>query len=160
MAQKEFKLPPIGQVGIMVRDIHAAMEHYTRVLGIGPFTLHTNSAPPLRVKYRGHPASYKCHVAIAHHNGIAVELIQYLEGDTIHRDFAQYRGEGLEHLGFYVPNLDEALAAMAERGIGVVQSAEGLGAAGDGRYAYVDSTAAIGTILEFIQPSSDRKMFQ
>ncbi len=156
MLPSDFDLPPVGQIGIVVRDVKTAMDHYSRILGIGPWTVHTNSAPPLVCTYKGRPANYRVVVAMARAGSLTFELIQYLEGDTIHRDFAKSRGEGVEHIGMYVPNLDEALAAMRKAGVSVLQQADGTGYSRDGRYAYLDTEATLGTVLEFIQPASQR----
>ncbi len=157
MVIPESGLGRIGQLGIVVRDIQASMEHYWRDLGIGPWKVYTNGSPPLRnVTYYGRPASYRVRVALAHTESMVFELIQYLEGDSIHRDFLAAQGEGIEHVGIYVPNLDEPLSRLRSQGLTVLQSADGLGAIGDGRYAYLDTRSTLGTVLELIQAPSQR----
>jgi hypothetical protein len=83
-----------------------------------------------------------------------MELIQYLSGETIHGDFFNSGRVGVEHVGIYVSNLQEALKPYIENGIGILQSAEGMGLKGDGCYAYLDTESIMGTILELIQSSS------
>jgi methylmalonyl-CoA/ethylmalonyl-CoA epimerase len=157
MVIPDLGLGRVGQLGIVVRDIKASMEHYWGVLGIGPWKVYTNGPPPLRnVTYYGRPAFYRVRVALAQTESVVVELIQYLEGDSIHRDFLATHGEGIEHVGVYVPNLDESLARLQSQGLTVLQSADGLGAIGDGRYAYLDTRPTLGTILELIQAPSQR----
>lgn len=157
MVISDLGLGRIGQLGIVVRDIKASMEHYWHALGIGPWKAYTNSAPPLRnVTYYGRPAAYRVRVALAQTESVVVELIEYLEGDSIHRDFLATHGEGVEHVGIYVPDLDAAMARLRSQDLTVLQSAEGLGASGDGRYAYLDTRAALGTVLELIQAPSRR----
>jgi methylmalonyl-CoA/ethylmalonyl-CoA epimerase len=157
MVISDLGLGRVGQLGIVVRDIKASMEHYWGVLGIGPWKVYTNSAPPLRnVTYYGRPASYRVRVALAHTESVVVELIEYLEGDSIHRDFLATHGEGVEHLGIYVPSLEEPLARLRSHGLTVLQSADGLGAKGDGRYVYLDTRSTLGTILELIQTPTQR----
>lgn len=147
---------PIGQVGMVVRDLDAAMEGFWRNAGIGPWKVYVNGAPPIRCLYRGQPADYRVRVALARSGSLVIELIQYLSGDTIHRDFLDSGREGVEHLGIFVPDLDAALQPYLESGVAVLQSAEGMGARGDGRYAYLDTESAFGTILELIQQSTER----
>jgi methylmalonyl-CoA/ethylmalonyl-CoA epimerase len=157
MVTSDLGLGRVGQIGIVVRDIRASIEAYWRTLGIGPWKVYTNGPPPLRnVTYYGRPASYRVRVALAHTETGVVELIQYLEGDSIHRDFLATHGEGVEHLGIYVPNLDEALAPYRSQGLTVLQSADGLGMSGDGRYVYLDTRSSMGTILELIQTPTQR----
>ncbi len=146
----------VGQLGIVVRDIQASMEQYWRILGIGPWRVYTNGPQLRNVTYHGRPASYRVRVALAHAESMVYELIQYLEGESIHRDFLAARGEGIEHVGIYVSNLDEPLARLRSQGVTVLQSADGLGAKGDGRYAYLDTQSALGLVLELIQAPSER----
>ena len=157
MVIPDLALTRVGQLGIVVRDIQASMEHYWRVLGVGPWKVYTNGPPPLRnVTYYGRPASYRVRVALAQTESVVIELIQFLEGDSIHRDFLAAKGEGIEHVGVYVANLDEPLTRLRNQGLTVLQSADGLGALGDGRYAYLDTRFTLGTILELIQAPSLR----
>ena len=157
MVTPDLGLSRVGQLGIVVRDIKASMEHYWSVLGIGPWKVYTNGPPPLRnVTYYGRPASYRVRVALAQTESVVVELIQYLEGDSIHRDFLATQGEGVEHVGIYVPDLDAHMARLRSQGLTVLQSADGLGSSGDGRYVYFDTRSALGTVLELIQAPSRR----
>ena len=144
----------IGQVSTVVRDLEVAMKGYMQTAGIGPWNVYTNSAPPLRCIYRGHPANYKVRVAIARSDQLQMELIQYLEGESIHRDFLASGREGLEHVGVFVLDLSQALVPYKKMGIGILQQGAGLGMSGDGCYAYLDTEKMIGTILELIQPAS------
>ncbi len=151
MEKKEFTQVPIGQIGIVVPDVDAAVEWYSNALGIGPWRRQINSAPPLEVTYKGRPANYKVKLAVAQCGSVAIELIQYVDGDTIHRDFSQSQGAGVEHLGVYVPNLEEAMAPYLKAGVTVLQRADRLGWSRDGCYAYLDTRPVLGTILELIQ---------
>ena len=86
-----------------------------------------------------------------------MELIQPLEGDSIQRDWLEERGEGLHHIAVVVPSVAQAIEAMAALGYPLMQSGTGFGVGGDGdgAYAYIDTTAALGLIVEAIeQPSS------
>jgi len=152
-------LPPhipivIQQVGLVVRDLEKAMQNYCRTAGLGPWNVYTTGAPPLSCVYHGHPASYQIRMATAKSGPLQVELIEYISGDTIHRDFLASGREGIEHVGVFVPNLEQALQPYQDLGVGILQRAEGLGVNKDGCYAYLDTEAILGTILEFIQSSS------
>ncbi len=145
----------IGQIGMVVSDLELAMDRYWTTAGIGPWNVYTTGAPPLRCTYRGRPAQYKIRLATTSSGPVQMELIQYLSGDTIHRDFLASRGGGIEHVGTFVPDLEGALRYYEAVGIGILQRADGLGVRGDGRYAYLDTEAILGTILELIQSSTE-----
>jgi catechol 2,3-dioxygenase-like lactoylglutathione lyase family enzyme len=144
----------IGQIGLVVKDLESAMESFWWTAGIGPWSIFSASAPPLSCIYHGHPANYKVRMATAMSGPVVMELIEYISGDTIHRDFLATGRQGVEHVGIYVADLEEALQPYLDRGIGILQRADGMGVSGDGRYAYLDTEASMGTILELIQSSS------
>jgi hypothetical protein len=148
------KQPPISQIGIVVRDLESAMEDFCYKAGIRPWNIYTNSAPPLRCVYHGHPSSYTVRVAVAKSGQMQIELIEYLEGDSIHRDFLDSKRTGVEHLGIFVPDLEAALKPYKDMGVGILQQVEGFGSSKDGRFAYLDSEPYFGTILELIQRPS------
>jgi catechol 2,3-dioxygenase-like lactoylglutathione lyase family enzyme len=152
----ELGLAPIGQVGLVVRDLEGAMEGFWRTFGIGPWKVYTNSAPPLRCSYRGRPVSYRMRVALAQSGPLVIELLQYLDGECLHRDFMETGRDGLEHLGIYVPQLDRAVAHLQSRGLELLQIAHGIGVHGDGGYAFLDTERTLGAILELIQAPSER----
>jgi hypothetical protein len=144
----------IGQVSSVVNNLETAMDGYISAVGIGPWNVYTNSAPPLRCSYHGRPANYKVRVAIARSEQVQMELIEYLEGESIHRDFLASGRIGVEHVGVFVPNLEQALKPYLEAGIEILQQGSGLGLSSDGCYAYLDTLSILGTILELIQPAS------
>lgn len=144
----------IGQIGVVVKNLDVAMESYWRTAGIGPWNIFTTGAPPLSCLYHGQPANYKIRLATARSGPLQMELIEYISGDTIHRDFLASGRIGIEHVGIYVPDLEQALQSYQARNIGILQRADGMGMTGDGRYAYLDTEPILGTILELIQSSS------
>ncbi len=144
----------VEQIGVVVPDLERAMQSYWQSCGIGPWMVYTNSAPPLTCIYRGRPANYKVRVALAVSGQVQMELIEFIEGDTIHRDFLRSGQQGIEHFGVFVPDLDEALKPFIKKGISILQQVNGLGLSKDGRYAYLDTQATLGTVLELIQKST------
>jgi Glyoxalase/Bleomycin resistance protein/Dioxygenase superfamily len=150
----QFAQPTVGQIGIVVPHLEPAIEGFDKTAGIGPWKIFTNSAPPLKCFYHGYPASYKVRVAIARSGQIQVELIEYLEGDSFHRDFLASGRQGPEHIGVFVTDLDASLKTYTDQGIQVIQQVDGLGQSKDGRYAYLDTEKIFGTVLELIQESS------
>lgn len=148
----------VNQVSSVVKDLEAAMDNYWHTAGIGPWNVYTNSAPPLRCFYHGHPSNYKVRVAIARSGEVQMELIEYLEGESIHRDFINSGRTGLEHVGTFVADLDQALEPYQAMGIAILQQGAGLGLSGDGRYAYLDTEPILGTILELIQSATQASL--
>ena len=146
----------ISQIGIIVRDLVAGMDHYGALMGLGPWRVHVSSAPPIRCTYEGREVSYSARIAMARAGSILVELIQPLEGESTYHDFLAEHGEGLHHFAVDVSDMDQACRPFTEQGIGVLQSGEGGGESKDGRYVYLDTRATLGAILEFRQPPTVR----
>ena len=136
-------------VGVVVRDMEKTMGFLSSALGIGPWDTNERHYPPEQVLVGKGPFAYR--VAFASLGPIQLELIEVLEGETIHSEFLRTHGEGLHHIGFRVPDVDAVVGPLEERGVGVVQSAFREGA----RYAYMDPAELGGIMLEFVQRAGE-----
>lgn len=144
----------IGQIALVVRDLDAALAHWTRV-GIGPWRIYTFGPHLLqRMTFRGREQPYAMRLALAAVGSLNYELIQPVQGPNTYEEFLTTRGEGLHHLGYYVDDIDAAIAAMAAQGYPLLQSGHGLGLDGDGAYAYFDTERDFGCVLEAIRRPS------
>lgn len=141
------KLPPVEQIGIIVRDIDKAVEYYEKVLGWGPFNISEVSLEGCL--YRGKPTDVRLKLAMAQSGPIEIELIQVLDGESIHSEFLREKGEGMQHVRFTVDNLDEILAEWAKDGIEPVwqHSMPEIGVS----WAYVNTDRLGGVMFELIQ---------
>jgi len=141
------KLPPVEQVGIVVKDIEKTIEFYESVLGLGPFKVYDYGE--MEYTFRGRPARSRMKIAFAKSGPLEIELIQVLSGETPHSEFLAERGEGLHHLRFHVDDLDGMLAELAKEGIEPVwwKKLPELGIS----FAYLDSDKTGGVILELIE---------
>lgn len=140
-------LPPVEQIGIIVKDIDKTIEYYVKVLGWGPFNI--SEVALEGCLYRGKPTDVKLKMAMAQSGSIEIELIQVLDGESIHSEFLRERGEGIQHVRFSVNNLDEILAQWAEDGIEPVwqHSFPELGIS----WAYVDTDQVGGVMTELFE---------
>ena len=143
----------IDQVAVVVRDLDAAMERYAAHLGIGPWKVYTYGTHRMHtITFRGRDQPYVMKLALAQVGATQYELIEPLKGPTTYHEFLEQRGEGLHHLGYYVADIDAEIARMAALGYPLLQSGRGFGADGDGAYAYFDTAADFGCIVEAITP--------
>ena len=108
-------LGKLSHIGIVVRDIDKAMDYYGSVFGLGSFT--TEIYDLKSFLYRGKTASARVKAAIAYSGPVFIELVQVLEGETVHTEFLREKGEGLQHVAFLVRNLDEKLTELAKSGV-------------------------------------------
>jgi len=109
-------LPPVHQIGLVVRDLEKTADFYYSTFGIGPFSV----VPEVKfdgVILRGQPSDSKIKVAFADSGPLQIELIQPLEGENIYTEFLRSGNEGLHHLGFEVDNFEGMLAKFKRRGV-------------------------------------------
>jgi methylmalonyl-CoA/ethylmalonyl-CoA epimerase len=143
-------VPPTGQVAFVVRDLDAAIADWI-ALGIGPWNEWLFDAATLPTRtYQGKEGTFEARVALCSIGPLTYELIEALTGPSIWDDFLRDRGPGMHHFGYYVDDIDAAIAAMDARGYSVVQSGAGFGVDGDGAFVYFDTTADFGCYYEAI----------
>ena len=107
----------ICQVGVVVKDLERAIEYYCS-LGLGPFTIHTVTHPSATV--RGKKAFYQVKIALSQQGAVQYELVEYQKGNTIHKEFLDKKGEGLNHMMFKVRDIDATIEKFTQKGIGVL----------------------------------------
>jgi hypothetical protein len=101
------------QIGFVVRDLDLAMQRYAPLFG--PFQ--QAEFNDYKVSYRGaEPSAYRARFAFGRAGALEIELIEWIEGDTPHRDFLEQGHEGMHHLRYRVGNVDDWLPRMAALG--------------------------------------------
>jgi methylmalonyl-CoA/ethylmalonyl-CoA epimerase len=148
---------PVGQVGIIVRDLDRALERYSSLWGLGPWAgyLYGPATVPT-LTYRGGPGRYSMRIALTGQSP-QVELLEPLEGPSIYHEWLETRPEGLHHVGVYVESLPSALETMEAAGYDLLQSGSGYGLDGDGGYAYFDTVRDFGIIVEALEVPRRRR---
>jgi methylmalonyl-CoA/ethylmalonyl-CoA epimerase len=142
-----FDAKTVFQVGVVVKNIDETVKFYQEVFGIGPFEIiHVDYSD---ATYYGQKVGYRGKRAFAKMGPFTLELIELVDGKTIHEDFLKDKGEGLHHLGFEVEDLKQSMKIAESKGLRITQSfmkeEGGLG------FAYVDSDKIGGVIFELIQ---------
>lgn len=156
--EPRFKLKSINQIGFVVKDLDKSMEAYWRTFGIGPWRVYTYGAPMLKdMTYKGEPANYRMRLALANVGDMMIELIEHLEGPNVYDDYVKEHGEGVQHLGFFVEDMEETKKEMEAAGFRVIQSGRGHGLDGSGGFAYLDTQDELGTIYEIIEIPAVRR---
>lgn len=133
------EIPEISQVALVVEDLNDAMERYRRLLGIEPWEVYYVGPPDQDVAhYYGQPTDASFEIGYAYLNDLELELIEPLEGESIHRDFLEDRGEGIHHIAcFEFDDAYEVADAFEDAGVPIVQS----GRWHDTHYMYFDTKA-------------------
>ncbi|MBT4519026.1 MAG: hypothetical protein HOC23_03390 [Halieaceae bacterium] len=103
--QAAMNLPPIDQVGFVVRDMDAALALYGPLFG--PFD--TMVPGPMTYNYRGVDQECELKLAFGKSGDLEIELIQWVSGGSPHKEFIDSGREGIHHLRFIVDDLESAL---------------------------------------------------
>lgn len=144
----------VRQNGYVVRDIEAAMKHWTEVLGVGPF-FYLERAPIENFRYRGEPSDLEASIALANSGPLQIELIQQRnDAASLYRDFLAAGREGLQHLAYWTERFDEDLARLQALGFEVGHSGEVGGP--DGRFVYFATETHPGTVVELSEISGPK----
>jgi hypothetical protein len=146
----------IRQNGYVVRDIEAALEHWTQVLGVGPFH-YFEQVPIEDFHYRGAPSPIEVSIALGNWGALQIELIQQRnDAPSMYRDFLAAGHEGLQHVAVWTNRMDEELDAISRAGYDVGQS----GRVGrNGRFVYLSTQAHPGTVVEVSEVSGGKGGF-
>jgi len=90
--------PKLNQIGILVKDIPEAAEHYSKLLGVKPWF--RSKTVRHEVIFQDKPITLDLDIVIAFRGGMEYELIQVLGGDEcIYSDLLRKNGGGIHHLG-------------------------------------------------------------
>jgi catechol 2,3-dioxygenase-like lactoylglutathione lyase family enzyme len=146
MPSKILKLPKVGHIGAVVKDIDRVIEYYSPVFGIGPFEIY--DFRPHKAWVRGQEVTpFELKIATADVGSGKMELIQVIRGEPPHRGFLEAHGEGLQHLGFYVENYDEWKSYVTEEGIEILCEIEAEDQVRGRRRAFYMNSGEIGGVL-------------
>jgi len=149
--KQQLQLPGVGQIGVVVEDLDRTIAFYESTFGIGPWDIREVGAP--NVWDRGEEKFIKARLGFATVGQVEIELIQILEGDSMHLEFLREHGEGLHHVGFFVKDFAAKLEQAQAMGLQVLQK-DPFGQA----YAYLDTRQPGGIIFELIAPLGDQNI--
>lgn len=138
------QLGPVRQLGYMVTDVEAAMDHWINELGVGPW-FYSPRVEPDDFICRGVPGQAPFRVALANSGPLQIELVQPLDDSpSMWNEYISAHGEGLHHLAYWRSDYDDVLAQALEAGWTIAHQ----GSIRGGRFVYFDSPAHTGTVVE------------
>jgi len=146
----------IRQNGYVVRDIEAALRHWTQVLGVGPFFCFER-VPMTDFRYRGRPVDVEVSIALANSGPLQIELIQPRSEPSMWSDFLRAGHEGLQHVAYWTERFDADASRLAALGYEVGQS--GCVGGPDGRFVYYATEGHPGTVIELSEISGAKGAF-
>ncbi|MEO1016116.1 MAG: VOC family protein [Pseudomonadota bacterium] len=100
-----------------------------------------------QIEYLGKPSEARCRLAIFSFGNTDIELIEPDEHPSCWRDFLDRHGPGCHHIAFKVQGMKEKIMKFEAAGAPLLQKGEFTG----GRYAYVDTEAQLGALIELLE---------
>jgi hypothetical protein len=145
----------VAQNGYVVRDIEAAMAHWTNVMGVGPWYFF-EKVELENFTYKGEPSPLEMKVALANSGDLQIELIQQVnDAPSMYRDFLAAGHEGLQHVAYWTTEYqalyDKALA------MGFRVGHQGQVGGPKGRFAYFDTDGHPGSVIEISDISGNKR---
>lgn len=142
----------IFQLAYVVEDLDAALDHWTRVLGVGPFFTFPMPLEFDWLEVHGHRTGQHgilSGVGLAQSGPVQIELIQPGGAPSPYRDFLDAGRQGQHHVGIYATDYDSQMAAVRAAGCRVVMEGE----LPLSRFAYLATDDMFsGTMVELIEP--------
>jgi len=130
----------IRHLGFIVEDMDTAVRYYES-LGIATIGPESTMEMPNKAKIK---------VRFVQIGSIAIEFFQPVSGESMQRDFLNKHGEGIQHMGFAVADIDKEVDELVGRGVKLMFRGDMLNGS---RIAYFD-TGKIGDVLiELVQPT-------
>jgi methylmalonyl-CoA/ethylmalonyl-CoA epimerase len=146
------RLPPVEQIGIVVRDADQAAKFFASTFGWGPFKI--SEVEMKGFTHGDQTGDCRLKMAFARSGDVEIELIEVLEGETPHSESLRRSGEGLHHLRFRVDDFDAMAAALAKEGVEPLWSQKFPGIAA---FAYMKTDKTSGLMVELFEMKEPTK---
>jgi methylmalonyl-CoA/ethylmalonyl-CoA epimerase len=135
----------IEQLGYVYKNIEKHAKLMEKTLGLPKFQI--IDVPNLETKFRDKSTKVDIKVGFSKLGTYELELIQWVNGDSIYKEFIEQGKEGLHHYGIYIDNLELYSTKMKEMGFQSVNASQFAAL----KWDYFDTTEVLGVCLEFIE---------
>jgi hypothetical protein len=137
------ELPPIDQVGYVVRDLDETMRRYAHLFG--PFR--TMDSPLQGVLYRGRRADVDLRIAFGSTGNLEMEFIAVRSGQSPHAEFLAAGREGIHHIRYRVLDCDATIIALRGEGFAPIWYHD----MGFAKFAYLEHASRDGVLIELLE---------
>lgn len=132
----------IEHLGIAVKSIEQSLPYYEEVLGLKCYNIEE-------------VADQKVKTAFFQVGQTKIELLEPTSEDSTIAKFIEKKGEGIHHIAFAVPSVQDALDKASEKGVQLIDKAPRPGAEGmDIAFLHPKSTCSV--LTEFCMPGAKK----
>ena len=144
----------LHHVGIPVRDLDKAIAAFES-LGVSEFQpefqIDSSKAAEYLVYGQTPDPVVKTRGTMGRMGPLGVELLQPVQGETVHKELLEASGEGVGHIAYTVEDLEAETAKLVAKGFQVILSVTPAGAT-ERSAVYVDTRGVLGNlIIELMQ---------
>jgi methylmalonyl-CoA/ethylmalonyl-CoA epimerase len=132
----------IEHIGIAVKDLDTAITYYENVLGLECYAIEE-------------VADQKVKTAFFKVGQTKIELLESTDPEGPIGKFIEKRGEGVHHIAFNVPGLEDALKEIDENGIQLIDKEPRKGAEGM-NIAFLHPKSTFGVLTEFCEEAKNK----
>ncbi|WP_460715247.1 VOC family protein [Nocardioides dilutus] len=149
---------PITQICWVTDDVGATERLLSEQFGVGAWT----RIPDVEfgadtTTLRGKPVRFVAHISLGYAGDLQLELIQPVEGPTIHAEFLAEHGPGLHHVCIEVDDVGAACDAAEAAGVPVLMRGSMMG--DEIEFAYVDGSAGGAPYVELARIGPQMQAF-
>ena len=146
----------ILQICFITEDLDRSVKWFSELTGKKPsHSGKAADAAQAKAVYRGRQASVGCRLVLFEFGNIDVEFLEPGPEPSVWRDFLREKGPGCHHIAFKTRNLTKRGNFLHSKGHALLQRGEFDG--GGGRYAYYDTEADLGVLVELLEFDRDRE---
>lgn len=142
----------LWHVGLSVNSIEKSKEFYLSLGGTAddspPIILDTSKYEELETYGRKGAPPWSIKVKFIQMGPLTVELAEPIEGSSYVKQHLEDHGEGADHFGYLVDDIESELKELEDRGARVLYHLNGV-------YAYLDTKEVGGMLVEIIDKSLD-----
>jgi hypothetical protein len=139
----------VVQIAIVVKDIETAAKHWAALLNKPvPEIRTTRPGNEVDVIYRGKPSNGQVKLTFFILGEVVIELLEPITEGTAWKEFLDEHGEGVQHIGFKVVDVDKMSAELEKAGYPIIH--KGRYDSDDGTYIYYDTQDALGVVIELL----------
>ena len=149
---------PVIQVCWVTDDIEATERLLSEQFGVAAWTrIPDVRFGPDTTTLRGEAVDCTLHVSLGYAGDLQLELIQPVDGPSIHREFLDAHGAGLHHVCFAVDDVDAACVAAEAGGVPVLMRGSMMD--GEIEFAYVDGSSGGAPYVELARIGPEMQAF-
>jgi hypothetical protein len=146
--ENKFPYGKITQFGLVVKDVDRVCNFYEKI-GFKIRTINRDNKGLLR-RYKGVEKDIRMSVGWSNLGSIPIEIIQPTKERSVYNDFLEKHGEGMQHFGFNVENIDTSIESLKKSGIENVQDGAWGKSEVEGRFAYMNTEPVGGLCIELL----------